>query len=639
MNASTRAVRTTLNDPAEGRHAVVHDVLREVSLRLAAVGLTLWAAGMPNARAQGSLTPPGPPAATMKTLEQVEPRQPISLPVTITEPGSYYLTGNVTGTIYIAASNVTLDLMGFAVMGTTWNAIAAASGGANAIVRNGTLCAPNGNGLDMTVNGCTKGLVERVRVVGCKNYGLAVAEEFLVRECEVTGCGLEGIKGTAGVDVRACHTVSNGAGIALGGGSRAIGNTIVSNRVAGLKLTGSGSYVAENIVWGNGDNYDLSAGNRLDLLISEIPETLDQPCSARLAGNLNSTDHGVVITAGGVTLDLMGFMLTGNRDPNKHGVYLDGATNSPIRDVVVRNGILRGFGSGVLAEHGVGGRFERLVAVSNDVAGIRLFGQSGHCEANVVTDCTVRDNDVYGVDLRGAYAGRCTGNTIARCSIAENGIGVYLNGVYGQCDGNTIADCTISDSRSGGGVVLAGSVNGFCRGNTIARSTICAGLGHGIILTNRCEGNTITDCAVTKNLGHGIYLLGESGDCSRNVLEKCRVMDNTGRGVYLSGSEGLCEGNLIRDCAIGGNTGIGLSLYCASGNRLQGNHCQGQTGETTYGLQTGFCERNLVLGNTCIGHTYNFSLDADDTYGPIVTDVGPLPTTGAGAHPWANFSR
>ena len=43
--------------------------------------------------AQGSLTPPGAPAETMKTLEQVEPRTPVSsLPFTITQSGSYYLT-------------------------------------------------------------------------------------------------------------------------------------------------------------------------------------------------------------------------------------------------------------------------------------------------------------------------------------------------------------------------------------------------------------------------------------------------------------------------------------------------------------------------------------------------------------------
>src|SRR5688572_9252641 len=85
-----------------------------------ALALLLSATGL----AQGALTPPGAPAPTMKTLDQVEARTIVNATNTpgdgtstyiISAPGSYYLSGNITGApgkhgISIVASNVTLDL-------------------------------------------------------------------------------------------------------------------------------------------------------------------------------------------------------------------------------------------------------------------------------------------------------------------------------------------------------------------------------------------------------------------------------------------------------------------------------------------------------------------------------------------------
>lgn len=67
--------------------------------------------------------PPGPVAPTNKTLQQVEPRTqvtPRATTIAFTQPGSYYLAGNIdatTSAIEIRSGGITLDLNGFSLVG------------------------------------------------------------------------------------------------------------------------------------------------------------------------------------------------------------------------------------------------------------------------------------------------------------------------------------------------------------------------------------------------------------------------------------------------------------------------------------------------------------------------------------------
>ena len=170
--------------------------------------------------AQGPLTPPGAPAPTMKTLDQLEARTPIaSAPFTISTPGSYYLTANLTVTsgnaVAITADHVTLDLNGFAISST-----ASPASGAGVIV--------NGNGRNITIhNGHIRGTTTFAAGTfttggfqdGITDNGVNSANVRVV-EVDVSGVANEGIDLADTVSTRIvehCNVdVSGGLGIRAG---------------------------------------------------------------------------------------------------------------------------------------------------------------------------------------------------------------------------------------------------------------------------------------------------------------------------------------------------------------------------------------------------------------------------------------
>jgi len=185
----------------------------------------------------GPLDPPvGPIAPTYKTLTEVEPRIAINATNTpgdfnsvfrITQPGSYYLTGNVTGVsgrsgIEIAASNVTIDLMGFSVEGTggSLDGLTTDATQNNLTIRNGTVSGWAQDGIDLTQGGTGLGsIVEGVTASGNTVSGIRVNDNAVVRSCVVVGNGQDGITAPTNAAIEGCSAYQNGSvGILVGSG-------------------------------------------------------------------------------------------------------------------------------------------------------------------------------------------------------------------------------------------------------------------------------------------------------------------------------------------------------------------------------------------------------------------------------------
>jgi parallel beta-helix repeat protein len=323
-------------------------------------------------RAQGSLTPAGAPAPTMKSLDQLdeklnqasakldqvdakqnvadakaEKRTPIgSLPFTINAPGSYYLTGNLSSSsatatgITISASDVTIDLMGFLLRNsvpTTGNGIQAADTVQNITVRNGS------------VTGWATGIslfaanvrVERITARANTGIGIISGVSSVIVDCVAALNGSTGMRAGAQSAVVRCVARENaGVGIQSNGGGLVSQSVSKGNAGDGINLGDTG-IAQECAAYENGaDGFEaLSSGAIITrctagsnggngIRVNNASFVLENSCRGN---GVNSVGAGILVSA------------TDNRIEGNHlvfndrGIDVDFAGNLLIRNSATGN--------------------------------------------------------------------------------------------------------------------------------------------------------------------------------------------------------------------------------------------------------------------------------------------------------------
>jgi hypothetical protein len=373
----------------------------------AVLGLLLIAAAAQVARG-GPLDPPGPVGPSMKTLDEVEPRTPISsLPYTIAQPGSYYLTQSLTGVagqngITITAADVSLDLRGFTLAGVPGALDGIRLSGRGASIANGVIRDWD-DGIDATSG--IEARYERLTVRDNAVFGIRADAYSLITDCIAFSNGI-GISSAGNTSISHCvSSLNSQAGFYLAAPSITLSDCNAVANFYGVFAQGSDAIISRCTF----------AQNLSDGIYVSGAGVIVEDCVAR-------ENDGVQINVPANGTTVRG--CTVQSSPGD-GIYMTGTDNW------IHGNTLSGLGQEAIEVAGAARNRVDGNAISNSATGIRSGGTQTVIENNTVasasvagvfahgTSCVVEGNTVVGSGV-GLGAGANLGCTIVRNVAKDN---------------------------------------------------------------------------------------------------------------------------------------------------------------------------------------------------------------------------
>lgn len=239
--------------------------------------------------------------------------------------------------ILVDADNATIDLNGFALIGTSGSGagISTLAGIRNLTVRNGTIRNWGGAGIEMA-SALPQGLlIENVTSMNNTREGFFVGSGGILHNCIASGNSREGFIAASGVTFDHCSAISNAFSGFLGGTTVQYSGCISrQNGGAGYGQAGGSTGLqrfSECVADGNaGQGFDVFNGSTVNACTSRSnslngilagSSCLIEHCTLDSNGSAPSTQGGISVTGSGTRVE------SNNLNSNDNGIFVTGTGN------------------------------------------------------------------------------------------------------------------------------------------------------------------------------------------------------------------------------------------------------------------------------------------------------------------------